>query len=128
MNSWRLSVQSFPVRVRKSIARKPFRLGRLDVADPCVQVLDQRCHDLPQPRVRNIVPALSDNSRSDFLPSRRALHPPVLFPRDLGFSQFLAHQFCSVDHRLHLTKGDVARHIFHAAVGRDHQPLRGDVL
>ena len=48
MNSCRLSSHMCPVRVRKSIGRLPFVLGRLDLADEPVQVPGEGLHHLPQ--------------------------------------------------------------------------------
>jgi hypothetical protein len=41
--------------------RRPFRLGRLDLADEGVKMRDQRRHDLAQTRIGNIGPALLDD-------------------------------------------------------------------
>jgi len=51
MNSWRLSLLICPVRVRKSIAAAHSGLGRLDLTDKGVCVLDQGRHCLTQPRM-----------------------------------------------------------------------------
>jgi hypothetical protein len=40
---------------------EPFRLRRLDLADEGVEVLDKRRHHLPEPRVRDVLPALQRN-------------------------------------------------------------------
>ena len=43
-------------------------------------------------------------------------------------ADLLAHGRRRVAHRLQLAERDMARHVFHAAVGRDDQAIRGDVL
>src|SRR5262252_7521183 len=47
----------------------------------------------------------------------------------LGASgKLLSYQCRRVRHRLQLAEGGGARHVFHAAIGRGHQPLRRQVF
>lgn len=45
-----------------------------------------------------------------------------------GLADLLADNGRRVAHRLEFAEGDVARHVFHAAVRRRDQPIRGDVF
>ena len=51
MNSGRLSVEIWPVRVEELEAGEPFLGLQVDLAGEGVHVLDQRRHDLAQPRI-----------------------------------------------------------------------------
>src|ERR1700736_6659685 len=39
-------------------------------------------------------------------------------------TEFLPHHRGGIAHRLELAEGDMARHVFHAAVGRGNKPVR----
>ena len=67
------------------------------------------------------------------LPERdAAAYGPRRPPGDRGCSSprvyLPAHHRRGVAHRLQLAEGDMARHVFHAAVGRGDQPVRGDIF
>jgi hypothetical protein len=51
MNSWRVSVQNWPTRVRKFSAVDPFHFGQLPFASEGMEMLDQVDHDFLQARV-----------------------------------------------------------------------------
>jgi hypothetical protein len=93
------------------------------------------CSDLGtsdlQPVLLNVSTQVAEVERLLRMRSRYGLslahvlsHHPSTFPgHALAHAQLLTHDRGPGDHRLQLPEGDVARQIFHTAVGRDHQAL-----
>src|SRR3954447_10436805 len=64
------------------------------------------------------------------LPRTGSRAPTSLFNEGslLALTDLLPHLGCGIAHRLQFTEGYVTGHVFHAAIRRDHQPLRRDML